>query len=702
MIDFGQAYEAPISLDDERLIGTRARRPTLWMLAAVVLLVPELLAFIASLFAEIRDDFQPWVPTLVMGLLPVAILWCIACYALSQPWGARQAEYWLKAWLRYLRLPKRYNEREIAAYVGLRVDSHYLAGDYPRAVVNVETLNLRMTDADVLASHIKKLHVFLVGLRWPVQIVVRAWAVPGGVERRWYIAVAAETEAILDKRIKDICDGLARAGLGGRPLNGDLYDSLQACWSVKSLGRLGPSVMDKGTRYFKVDGEFVRGFLLKRWPRTIDPNWLAPLLDGELPVDFSMWLDPIPNTEELEFLSERINEWETAQVLNQNRQGYRDPDIDDKIKDAQRTRHYLRRPGALKVFRGSVGFVVRGPTLEVMEERERLLTGHVQEQAGLDALIPLDFEHDKATKLAVPTGEPAIEYPLQIVSPAVALTYPFSNSCLRMTGGPEVGTSLGSKRINTLNLFDLANPHLAIFGTSGAGKGYWVKIFLARMMLQAFIIQTEKDEYTALARSLGGVVLRRDTYDSLENLFYPAGYRAGGAIRNTKRITVFDLTHMDSSEHGRAIARLLKGIKRSVSWTGKPEQAVCVIDELGIILDSDDAARAISHAYRTFRSVPLEGSDDVSRIGMIGITQRPSDLLTRERGKVLADLAETNLFLRHKSTELRVTKNVLGLSADEAHFLETCGPGDAILVAGRMRVGLKVDSTTEEHDFAKT
>jgi hypothetical protein len=491
----------------------------------------------------------------------------------------------------------------------------------------------------------------------------------------------------------------------------------------------------------------VRGFVMINFPRIVDPNWMASLLDGDLAVDYSMYLDPIDNLVELDELSGRISEWETSQVLHFNSHGFRDPDVDDMIKDAARTRLFLRRR-ELRVFRGSVHFAVRDRDPRVVAEKERLLMDRLREYVGDQAVIPMDWEQDRAPLISVPLGEPPSMLPLQLVSPAVAMGYPFSNSSVRMKDGVVVGTSLGSKRLNTLNTFTLDNPHMIVPGTTGAGKGFWVKVFCWRTLLahpdwRIWIIQSEKDEYGSVVEAMpvtprshprrealysheaqeisdftrlmneqpaahweamSGEMIRVSSLAEFDNKVYRTTY--GGqktAQLQGQQLTVFDLTRMPSSEKGEAIARLVEAIDNEAQLETKQTLGYVVIDELGIVLKDKRAADAIEVGYRRFRSIPhLDNPRIVSRRGMIGLTQLPSDLLGHSNGKIFAGLSDTHLYLRQQPAELRVTKGPLNLTADEVEFLETCDNGDALLVAGRARVALHLYAEPEEEAFAVT
>jgi len=84
------------------------------------------------------------------------------------------------------------------------------------------------------------------------------------------------------------------------------------------------------------------------------------------------------------------------------------------------------------------------------------------------------------------------------------------------------------------------------------------------------------------------------------------------------------------------------------------------------------------------------------------MTQMPSDLLTRPRGKTLTKLSGTHVYLKQLPPELAETKNVLHLSPDEVTFLRNADQGEALLVANGSRVTLRMEATEEERRFAET
>jgi hypothetical protein len=59
-------------------------------------------------------------------------------------------------------------------------------------------------------------------------------------------------------------------------------------------GQFGPTIVDIGASdQLTVDGEYVRAFGLGKLPPTIATDWAAPLLDGDLPIDVSIDIEPL-------------------------------------------------------------------------------------------------------------------------------------------------------------------------------------------------------------------------------------------------------------------------------------------------------------------------------------------------------------------------------------------------------------------------
>jgi hypothetical protein len=678
VLDWTSPYEAPTSLDGPRMFGPHSQRTAKWTAAATVA-VAVCVGLVIVGYVQTADLNLFW-------LVPLG-LWLPICYVMASPVAGRPPEYWIGAAIQFRRGgPPELPSPPAAAIIEL-----------------TRTRNLRLAEDEALGTAAKSLWAFLNGFQYPLKIVVRAWPQAGGIERRWFIGVQAPTPEVLSERVASILRGLAKQRLAGVRLTD------QEATALTELPRRRGVHRD----YLALD-EHLAGYLLAAAPRATETNWLAPVLDGDLAVDCSLALEPLDNATEMSSLDDRLVEWQSAQILNVNSGRGEDPDVDNKIKDAARTRLLLSRR-QLRVYLTTVGFVVRAPDQATLEHQAGLLTTQLAELVGVPMpVIPMRYEHAATPALVDPRRDCPVTFPIRMVTPALARTYPFSNSSLSMPGGTPCGTSVGSLRENRLNLFEPFS-HVVVLGTTNAGKSFWVKTYLLRLMraeprTRVLLIQCERDEYGRLARAMGshGHTDVCHTMAEVEALVYGAT----GNFRTMAQCHLVDLTQLPKAARGAALAFVLEVAERDAAWfVGR---GIIGIDELGIVLEDHTAALALEAAYRRFRSITPrdphhhaahhvhDDNLEPSRRVMIGVSQRPSDLLKHDRGKVLADLAKTRVYLGIESTEMSVVSKQLGLAADEQTFIESADQGTGLLVSGEARVGFHLTPTAEELSVGRT
>lgn len=664
-------------------------------------------------------------------LLPAAVgLLIVVRFAF--PSRGRPFEQALPRLMRHWSLPGRL-EALLLEQVHVRVKStanSTITTDDPlapvRAVIEIDRpVNLRLLAEEDVGSYIRRFGTFLNGLRSPVHLVVSTRAVAmtritnrdpraralgdflgsqaanlSLLERRWYVAFSASSDVVLRERVKSTLDGIRRAGLQGHQVDGMLRDTLNACWGTLPGERLGPRVVKRAAEHVDVDGMLVRGLLVQRLPRSIDPNWLAPLLDGEVDCDVSLWVEPLDTGEQIRELDLRLSDWLSAQDLTIARSNRRNTDLDVQIADAQRMRVALTRH-QLRLFNLTLLLVVRARDKAGLDLAEQRVTDLLREQIGSDPVLPTDLEHDLAARQVVPLGEADLRQPLRVETPALARTYVWSSSSLAMPGGIPWGIGTDANRPVLLDPFGFPNPHMVCFATSGAGKGYSIKVLLYRWYWLdpdvSFVVvdQDEREEYTRLAEAVGGVVYRvRDVGEVDRRYFWDHGdYR----IPAVERLRVYNLSTLPPAQRPEAIARLIASVEAdSLRSANLAHRWVIVIDELWTLLDPKTPA----HAGETVERLWRKGRH--ARIMAIGVSQRPSDALNTERGQVLLDISSINWFLWCRPTEMARTAKHLGLTPGERAFLEDADRGMGILTVPGRRLAMRVVASDVEHVMAST
>jgi hypothetical protein len=652
-------------------------------------------------------------------------------------------------------------------------------GDPVRAVIEViGTTNLRLTNAETLGDRLHRYAQWLNQLKFPVQVVIRARPVdiepqvarlrqspdPGDreladylvswvqgkalLDRRWFAAVGGGSEVILEDRLKSVMDGLSRAGLSGRRLNGDLLSVLRDCWTPFRHARAEPqpSTIVRLSDRVIVDGVHSRTLFLDRLPAMVDPNWLKSIIDSNVAADVVFWIEPLPTSEQVKELDSQIGGWQTAQYIHFRNKGFSDQDLQDQIDQGASTRQLLSRR-RLSIFRVSIAFVLRAKTAEDLAKLEREVTDLLSEQLGIDPVLPADLRHDEGYRLAVPVGEADVTRPIRVTTPALARTYPFSDSSLVMPGGVPLGRGYESFRPMLLDPYAFANSHLLVLATSGVGKSFLLKIFFDRWIrmyddIDVYIVDQWR-EYHALAWDIWQ---RQDAFQrrippewgldwakrtsllyelfgpapspivqlvSLEDAMWERWERDEGHGPHRRRCTVFDLSGSYQDAQGRtvegmaeadrslAIERICRELEAKAERQkrlGLRRKTVILLDELWSLLDPDLPSECGMTLERVWRTGRKHG------IMAVGVSQMPTDVLHNKRGAKLASLALTHIYMRQRDNELANIAGPLRLSAAEHTYLAGVDKGEGLIVADTKRVAftLREQISQREYAFAHT
>jgi hypothetical protein len=117
------------------------------------------------------------------------------------------------------------------------------------------------------------------------------------VARSRYLVVPAEDLETLSDRCASLEASLRRIGLPMERIQAadELAAVLNGFLTPRpQQSRMGPAVVDtSASGSLLADGEYVRAFDLGKLPPTIVTDWAAPLLDGDLPLDVSIDIEPL-------------------------------------------------------------------------------------------------------------------------------------------------------------------------------------------------------------------------------------------------------------------------------------------------------------------------------------------------------------------------------------------------------------------------
>jgi hypothetical protein len=115
------------------------------------------------------------------------------------------------------------------------------------------------------------------------------------VERDRYLVVPAEDLETLSDRCASREASLRRIGLPLERIQAvDELRGVLGAFLTPGPRQFRPAVVDiSASGHLVADGEHVRAFDLGKLPPTIVTDWASPLLDGDLPLDVSIDIEPL-------------------------------------------------------------------------------------------------------------------------------------------------------------------------------------------------------------------------------------------------------------------------------------------------------------------------------------------------------------------------------------------------------------------------
>ena len=275
--------------------------------------------------------------------------------------------------------------------------------------------------------------------------------------------------------------------------------------SIKDL--IAPASMDILYDKIHMDGQFVQSFYVFAYPRYLDVNWLAPVINFDVTMDISQFIYPISSGDIMKILRKKVAQMESSIRINSEKGMVRDPALETALEDAEQLRTEIQR-GQEKFFQFALYFTLYSNSEKKLEkvtkQLESLLAGklvmvkraQIQAEHGFNSTIPLCLD-ELYTIRNMNTGP-------------LSSTFPFTSSDLTSDKGILYGINRHNDSLIIFDRFALENANSVVFAKSGAGKSYAVKLEILRMMMMGtdVIVIDPENEYEALANTVGGTYLK--------------------------------------------------------------------------------------------------------------------------------------------------------------------------------------------------
>lgn len=162
-------------------------------------------------------------------------------------------------------------------------------------------------------------------------------------------------------------------------------------------------------------------------------------------------------------------------------------------------------------------------------------------------------------------------------------------------------------------------------------------------------------------------------------------------IRLDNRLVVFDIKDMPESLRQIMMLIISNYVQNQVK--SEPKKRLLIIDEGWLLLQHEESARFIAGLVRRARKYYL---------GVSIISQQANDFLSSDYGRAIASQSALRILMRQDTTTIKNVVSQFALSEYESNFLLTCDKGDALIIADKNHVAVKVVASDKEHPLITT
>lgn len=270
---------------------------------------------------------------------------------------------------------------------------------------------------------------------------------------------------------------------------------------------IAPQSIEVDFDNLKIGSWFSRTVFVSNYPRFVSPNWLEPLISFNHTLDIAMYIYPTKSEEVLENLRRKVGEMEATIQSDLKRGRVIEPSVQIALEDALGLQQELAK-GAQRFFQFGLYVTIPARTLEDLNKTTK------QVEATLSSLLIMTkkatLQMEEGLKTTLPMGRDRIMVTRNMDTTSLATTFPFSTSELTANEGILYGINEANESLIIFDRFSLENANTVVFGKSGSGKSYMIKLEIMRSLMfdSEVIVIDPENEYESLTHSLGGEYIR--------------------------------------------------------------------------------------------------------------------------------------------------------------------------------------------------
>ena len=269
------------------------------------------------------------------------------------------------------------------------------------------------------------------------------------------------------------------------------------------LDLIAPAALKVDASYVRVGDIYARTLFVYNYPRFLNQNWLAPIINLGRTVDISMHVHPMPTGEVLRKLQRQLTSVQ-AEMLEREEKGLiRDPVLEAAQRNIENLRDHLQTSEE-KMFKFGLYLIIYGKAQNEIDDAENEIRSILESKLVL--IKPALYQQTAGFEAALPLGYDMLAMNTQLNTSPLSSALPFVSFDLSSDKGILYGINRHNSSLILFDRFSLENANTVLLGTSGGGKSYAVKLEILRSMMLGndVIVIGPETEYHYLAEAAGG------------------------------------------------------------------------------------------------------------------------------------------------------------------------------------------------------
>lgn len=266
---------------------------------------------------------------------------------------------------------------------------------------------------------------------------------------------------------------------------------------------IAPSSIEVDFNFVRVGERFYKTYFIIGYPRFVSPNWLSPVINFDQSMTISMFIYPSTSSDVLSDLRRKIAEME-ATLSSQIDEGKEtDPKVKASLEDALSLQEQLAK-GIERFFQLSLYITLSSENKKDLEEAGKRL--HSTLSSILMEAKSATLQMEAGFRSSLPQGTDELFLSRNMDTTSLSTTFPFASAQLTQDRGILYGVNQQNGSLIIFDRFSLENANEVVFGKSGSGKSYLIKLEVMRQFMFGtdIIIIDPEGEYGALTKTLGG------------------------------------------------------------------------------------------------------------------------------------------------------------------------------------------------------